>query len=118
MHGAFEGTQGGRQSSSIHQGRQDKHVAGTKNHAREIASGRHPSVLTEDASALLRDGAGKGVIYGHKEVVDYGRVIGRYYDLSKKQYYDTTRATIHYDSKGNAHIVPALPTSLLRRSKK
>ena len=44
-----------------------------------------------------------------KEVVDYGRIIGKYYHEKTGKYYDTTRATIHYDSKGNAHIVPAAP---------
>ena len=44
----------------------------------------------------------------NKQSVDYGRVIGKYYDRGTGNY-DTTRATIHYDSKGNAHIVPARP---------
>ena len=91
----------------------NKHIAGTKNYKQEIANGNKPSVLTGDTSTLLKDGAGKGLKRGdHKEVVDYGKVIGKYYDRKTKKYYDTTRATIHYDSKNNAHIVPAIPKEL------
>ena len=115
MHGAFEGTQGyGKQ---VHQDRQDKHVEGTKNYRQEIAKGRHPSVLTEDPAVLLAEGAGKGHYPSPgREVVDYGRVVGRFYDRATKQYHETTRATIHYDTKGNAHVVPAQPEWL--RSKR
>lgn len=45
----------------------------------------------------------------NKEVVNYGRSIGKYYDSETDKYCDTTRVIIRYDSKGNAHIVPARP---------
>jgi len=77
-------------------------------------NGKSPSILTEDASKLLREGAGKGTSYSDKrEVVDFGRVIGKFYDENTGQYYDTTRATIHYDEAGCAHIVPARPIWLI-----
>ena len=44
-----------------------------------------------------------------KESVDFGRIIGKYYHEKTNGYYDTTRGTIHYDEKGDAHIVPAKP---------
>lgn len=47
-----------------------------------------------------------------KESVDFGRVIGKYYHEKTGRYYETTRGTIHYDSKRNAHIVPARPSWL------
>jgi hypothetical protein len=135
LHGAFEGTQGGhsvhegkqdaqstegkqtaRPSTTIQKGLQDKHIAGTKNYKQEIAKGEHPSVLTGDAGTLLTEGVGKGHKQGDtKEVIDYGRVIGKFYDLDTKKYYDTTRATIHFDSKNKAHIVPAKPKEFLKK---
>ena len=44
-----------------------------------------------------------------KESVDFGRIIGKYYHEKTNGYYVTTRGTIHYDEKGDAHIVPAKP---------
>ena len=115
LHGTFDGTIGARRSASIQQDRQNKHIVGTKNYLQEIAQGRHPSILTTDAMVLLREGAGTGVMRGKRkrETVDYGRIIGKWYDRKTKAYSDTTRATIHYDSKGNAHIVPSIPKELL-----
>jgi len=107
LNGAFDGTRG---SAAIHQGKQDKHIAGSANYKQEIAAGRHPSILTADAGVLLAEGVGNGHKPNpNKEVVDYGKVIGKFYDKSTKQFYETTRATIHYDSKSKAHIVPAKP---------
>ena len=114
--GAFDGTQG---SSAIHQDKQDKHIVGSKNYKQEVAQGRTPSVLTADPGVLLAEGVGNGYKPSPtKEVVDYGMVVGKYYDLETKQYYETTRATIHYDTKKKAHIVPALPIELMKRGKK
>ena len=112
--GGFGNTRGSRANSKIHKGRQDKHIPGTNNFKQQKANGKNPSILTENPNKLLREGTGKGTNYGNKEVVDYGRVIGKFYDTKSGQYYDTTRATIHYDSKGNAHIVPAAPRGFKR----
>ncbi|MCZ6676805.1 MAG: polymorphic toxin type 50 domain-containing protein [Candidatus Poribacteria bacterium] len=46
--------------------------------------------------------------HGNKEVVDFGEVIGIYVDPNGNRM-PTTRGTIHYDSKGYTHIVPAKP---------
>jgi len=112
--GLFKGTRGARSNYAIQQGLQDKHIVGTNNYRQQISNGENPSILTEDAASLLREGVGRGKQYGNKkEVVDYGRTIGKYYDLKTGQYYDTTRATIHYDEHGNAHIVPAKPNWMI-----
>lgn len=106
--GMFHGTKGSK--AHIHMGRQEKHIEGTNNYKQQIENGKKPSILKENPKKLLEEGKGKGQSYGRsKEVVDYGRTIGKFYDLKTGKYYDTTRATIHYDSKGNAHIVPAKP---------
>ncbi|MBS7297771.1 MAG: hypothetical protein KIG65_01675 [Eubacteriales bacterium] len=108
--GNFGNTKGGRSNAQIHQGRQDKHIKGTNNYNQQIANGKNPSILTSNPNKLLKDAVGKGQSYGNnKVVVDYGKNIGKFYDIRTGKYYDTTRATIHYDNKGNAHIVPAKP---------
>ena len=94
----------------INKDKQDKHIQGIKNYDQQIANQKTPSILTEDPEQLLREGAGKGKVVGpNKEVVDFGRIIGKFYDEETGKYYDTTRGTIHYDQKGGAHIVPARP---------
>jgi hypothetical protein len=45
----------------------------------------------------------------NKERVDFGKTIGQYYDTETGTFTDTTKGIIHYDSKGQAHIVPARP---------
>ena len=108
--GSFGRTKGTRSNANIHKGRQDKHIQGTNNYKQQRASGKNPSILTAEPDKLLREGAGKGVATTPtKETFDYGRIIGKYFDRESGKYYNTTRATIHYDSKGNAHIVPARP---------
>lgn len=111
----FGNTRGRRSNMKIHNGRQDKHIPGTNNYKQQIQNGKNPSILTENPNKLLKEGAGRGISRGStKEVVDYGRIIGKYYHVKTGEYYDTTRATIHYDSKGNAHIVPAAPRGFKR----
>lgn len=108
--GNFGNTRGKHSNLRIHKGRQDKHIPGTNNYKQQIKNGKHPSILTENPSRLLKDSLSIGkMITLTKKSVDFGRVIGKYYDRTTGKYYDTTKATIHYDSKGNAHIVPARP---------
>lgn len=108
----FGNTKGSKSNYQIHQGRQNKHIVGTNNYRQQIANGKNPSILTANAARLLKEGAGTGrMITDNKEAVDFGRIIGRYYDKETSSYYDTTRGTIHYDSSNNAHIVPARPNS-------
>ena len=111
--GNFGRTGGQRSNAKIHKGRQDKHIKGTNNYNQQRANGKNPSILNSDPDKLLKEGAGKGrMITPTKEAVDYGRIIGKYYSEKYGKYYDTTRATIHYDNKGYAHIVPAKPSRL------
>ena len=110
--GSFGNTRGSHSNAKIHQGRQDKHIKGTNNYNQQLSNGKNPSILTENPNKLLKQGAGKGrMTTPTKESVDFGRVIGKYYDKLTGRYYDTTRGTIHYDGKGNAHIVPARPVN-------
>lgn len=111
------GDSGGRGSGKtnpkgvkVNSGQQDKHIPGTNNYKREIAYGRNKSVLTADPQELLDHYAGTGQKLGtNKERVNFGRIIGQYYDTETGKYVDTTNGIIHYDSKGGAHIVPARP---------
>lgn len=109
--GRFSGTKGSQ--PTLKKGAQDKHIKGTPNYKQEVAKGKPPSILTDkNPQKLLDEGAGKGIRpspNSNKEIVDYGRSIGEFYDAKKGKYVDTTRGTIHYDSKGQAHIVPARP---------
>ncbi len=111
----FGNTQGSRLNSEIHQGKQDKHIEGSNNYNQQVQNGKNPSILTEDPNKLLREGVNKGYVPqgSTKRVVDYGKTIGKYYDEKSGKYYDTTRATIHFDKNGNAHIVPAKPNYML-----
>lgn len=111
--GNFGNTKGSRFAAKIHQGRQDKHIQGTNNYIQQKQNGKNPSILTAEPNELLRESVGKGQSFGNnKVVIDYGKIIGKFYDIKTGKYYDTTRATIHYDSNGNAHIVPARPAAL------
>lgn len=108
--GNFGNTKGKRNNVKIHKGRQDKHIEGTNNYKQQRENGKNLSILTENPNKLLKEGAGNGTMRTPtKETIDYGRVIGKYYDRETEKYFNTTRATIHYDSRGNAHIVPARP---------
>lgn len=108
--GSFGNTKGSRSNSRLHKGRQDKHIPGTNNYKQQKGNGKNPSILTENPNKLLKEGAGKGrMTTPTKETVDFGRTIGKYYNRETGKYYDTSIGTIHYDSKGNAHIVPARP---------
>lgn len=83
--------------------KQGKHILGHDN----FVVGK--SILRVDADELLEKYAGKGtMINQYKERVDFGKVIGEYYDVNKGHYLTTTKGIIHY-SKTGAHIVPAKP---------
>ena len=82
-----------------------------------LQQGRNPSILTGNPHELLREFAGRGerVPKNDREVVDTGRVVGRYFCRERRRFFDTTRITIHYNRSGQAHIVPALPREMLPR---
>ena len=117
--GLFSGTRGSGvnvrgQNFEIHQGRQNKHITGTNNHSQEVRQGRTPSRLTTDAHNLFREFAGRGERKSpNREVVDAGRTIGQFFCTKRQQFFETTRFTIHYDSRGNAHIVPSMPSWMM-----
>jgi len=97
-------------NAKVHTGQQDKHIPGTNNYNQEIAKGKYRSILSENPQQLLDDYAGTGQSIGTtKERVDFGKVIGKYYDEATGTYTETTKGIIHYNSKGKAHIIPARP---------
>ena len=89
---------------TINEGKQGKHIVGHNNYqpGKSELTYRNPQELLEKF-------VGKGTRYGNKEVVDFGKNIGIYVDPISGTRMPTTRGTIHYDSKGTAHIVPAKP---------
>ena len=94
----------------VNVGQQEKHITGTNNYNQSVNRGINRSILSEDAQNLLDEFAGKGQKIGtNKERVNFGKVIGQYYDASTGKYVDTTNGIIHYDASGKAHIVPARP---------
>ncbi|MPM99401.1 hypothetical protein SDC9_146592 [bioreactor metagenome] len=94
----------------INAGKQDKHILGTNNYEQSKASGANRSILKVNPQQLLDDFAGTGQKIGtNKERVDFGKVIGQYYDETTGVFVDTTQGIIHYDTKGGAHIVPSAP---------
>jgi hypothetical protein len=87
----------------IDEGKQGKHIPGHNNFQPGKSEFTHP-----DPQGLLDEFSGKGVAHGNKEVVDFGQEIGTHVNQTGERT-PTTRGTIHYDSKGGAHIVPAKP---------
>ena len=105
-----DGEAGGTGTVKVNVGQQEKHITGTNNYNQGVNRGINRSILSEDAQGLLDEFAGKGQKIGtNKERVNFGKVIGQYYDASIGKYVDTTNGIIHYDANGTAHIVPARP---------
>ena len=99
-------TQSGKATLNV--GRQGKHVVGHPNYI----AGRSEVTDMQTASDILNDFQGTGIIKnnGQKEVIDtHGKYTGIFVDEKTGQRSITSRFTIHYDSKGTAHIVPANP---------
>ncbi|MEC0492820.1 polymorphic toxin type 50 domain-containing protein, partial [Bacillus licheniformis] len=101
--------------AKVKPGAQEKHIPGTPNYKQEIANGRKNKSIfyggdNKTAQELLDKFAGKGTLLknGVKERVDFGKVIGKFYDKDTGKYVETTRGLIHY-SKNGAHIVPSEP---------
>jgi RHS repeat-associated protein len=91
-------------SLTIHSGKQGKHVPGHNNFMPGRSELTHP-----DPQGLLDDYAGTGERKGNTEYVDFGQNIGNVVDPVTGEKTPTTRGKIHYDEKGNAHIVPTAP---------
>lgn len=92
-----------KKAPTIHRGQQGKHTPGHNNFKPGKSELTHP-----DPQALLNKGAGSGVRHGTKEVVDFGEEIGTHVAQDGTRT-TTSRGTIHYNSKNEAHIVPAHP---------
>jgi hypothetical protein len=92
-----------KEGPKVHAGQQGKHVPGHNNFKPGRSELTHP-----DPQALLDKGVGTGVRHGTKEVVDFGEEIGTHVAKDGTRT-PTTRGTIHYNSKNEAHIVPARP---------
>ncbi|WYE13163.1 hypothetical protein KST99_13335 [Fusobacterium polymorphum] len=98
-------TQSGKATLNV--GKQGKHVVGHPNYI--VGKGE---VDMQTASNILNDFQGTGIIRnnGQREVIDtHGKYTGIFVDEDTGQRSITSRFTIHYDSKGTAHIVPANP---------
>lgn len=99
-----------RTAPEIQWDKQGKHFEGHNNYI----SGR--SQLTANPEKLAqRAGSGDPVgkvprgQAGFKERVDFGEPIGKYVDPATGAEVSTTKGIIHYDGKGQIHIVPARP---------
>ncbi|MBR6218615.1 MAG: hypothetical protein IKQ63_08895 [Eubacterium sp.] len=96
----------------MNRGQQNKHIPETNEYNVAINNGQNKSVMfgtVDDIQELLSELSGKGTpINAYKERVEFGKVIGQYYDSETNQLIDTTIGIIHYGRKG-AHIVPARP---------
>ncbi len=97
---------------TIHPGQQGKHVPGHNNFQPGKSELTHPN-----PQKLLNDFSGKGTVRGSaasgwKETVDFGEPIGKWVDPKTGAKIPTTRGTIHYNSKGQAHIVPCNPNPI------
>ncbi|WP_338950067.1 hemagglutinin repeat-containing protein [Fusobacterium nucleatum] len=97
------------EKATLNEGKQGKHVVGHNN----FQQGKG-EVDMETARNILNDYQGTGRKIERdgnivKEIVDtQGKYTGTYVNL-KGERSVTTRFTIHYDSKGTAHIIPANP---------
>ncbi|WP_144481860.1 T7SS effector LXG polymorphic toxin [Bacillus pumilus] len=93
-------------------GAQEKHISDAPNYNQEVANGKTKSIFYGDnkkAQELLDKFAGKGDMFTkNRERINFGQVIGKYYDHKSKTYVETTNGLIHYGKDG-AHIVPARP---------
>ena len=105
VHAGQQGN-GGQANANVHAGRQGKHIVGHNNYTlgKSILNGS-----VEEAQELISQYAGTGQqLSNGRERVDFGRIIGKWYDKDTGTYFDTTMGIIHY-SKHGAHIVPSTP---------
>ncbi|SFK11103.1 toxin 50 [Methylocapsa palsarum] len=96
---------------SLKQGQQDKHIEGTNNFTED------KSILADpNPQSLLDEFAGRGQPAnaipagqpGYRERVDFGRIIGQFFDERTKKLFPTSKGIVHYGKNG-AHIVPSEP---------
>ncbi len=92
--------------TTVHAGKQGKHIVGHNNYVKgkSIMNG-----TIDDIQKLIDDFAGTGQWKtANKEMVDFGKIIGKYVDINTGEVLDTTRGIIHYSQNG-VHIVPSKP---------
>jgi RHS repeat-associated protein len=91
-------------------GKQGKHIVGHPNYiqGRSILTA-NPETLAKQAGSGQQVGSVPRGQPGFKERVDFGVTIGKFTDPSTKVTTDTTKGIIHYDGKGEIHIVPSSP---------
>ena len=110
----YRSVHGEKRNIRIFEGRQDKHIKGHNNYENAVKNGKNPSIFEgtiEEAQKLADEFAGKGQkIKPDLERVNFKNVIGKFFDINKQQYIDTTWGTIRY-SKDGVHIVPSNPNS-------
>ncbi|MEH7650901.1 T7SS effector LXG polymorphic toxin [Bacillus safensis] len=98
--------------AKVKAGAQEKHIPDAPNYKQEVANGKTKSIFYGDnkkAQELLDKFAGKGDMFTkNRERINFGQVIGKYYDHKSNKYIETTNGLIHYGKDG-AHIVPARP---------
>ena len=101
---------GEKRNIRLHLGHHKKHFLGVNN--KNYIKGKSILYISaEEAQELLNEFAGKGEITlkcTHKEIVNFGKVIGENIDVETGIKTQTTWGKIHYGKKG-AHIVPTLP---------
>jgi len=106
----------GTYPTRIIQGRQNKHIEGTREFGQScekmhrLSPGSRPAVLTADAQTLVDKYKGTGDIrfFGSKyprETINTGEAIGKTWVKSLNKYVDTTQFEIIYSSTG-VHITP------------
>ena len=93
-------------TTAIHFGKQEKHLPGR----RGFAPGNSPiTVSIQRLQSLVERFAGTGEwVSPHKEIVDFGEIIGKWRDRETGREILTSRGAIHY-SKSGAHVVPSHP---------
>ncbi|MCL2634912.1 MAG: polymorphic toxin type 50 domain-containing protein [Oscillospiraceae bacterium] len=107
----------GTYPNRIIQGRQNKHIEGTKEFEQNcekmhrLSPGSRPAVLTSEAKMLVDKFKGTGEILPGRgssypiETINAEMVIGKTWVKSLQKYVDTKRFRIIYSSNGG-HIVP------------
>ena len=106
----------GTYPSRVIQGRQNKHIEGTRefeqNQEKMRKIGSEPAIINVDPQSLVNKHKGTGTIYFSKtspdyprEDIDTGEIIGKAWDRKKEEYIDTSIITISY-SKTGVHIYP------------
>lgn len=101
---------GGRGTSSskiyLHRGKQGKHWEWHNN----FMKGKSIVTLTpEQIEKLVKKY--KGDTHNQREEIDFGVLIGKWYNSHDKQFYETTRGKIHWGKDGGYHVVPAPPNN-------